>query len=77
MSNYDVVDIHLSLTVYEALEIRNILFDHQKGYGLKHVPERISKVRDLINELDNYIKRSVNGGCPPGTVYVDGVCSDL
>ena len=77
MSNYDVVDIQLSLTVNEALEIRNILFDHQKGYGLKHVPERISKVRNLINELDAQIRRSIDGGCPPGTVYINGVCADL
>ena len=75
MSN--LADIHVNLSVYEALEIRDILFDHQKGYGFKHVPERISKVRDLINELDAQIKRSMDGGCPPGTVYIDGVCADL
>jgi hypothetical protein len=77
MNDTNSANIDLNLNVYDALEIRDILFDHQKGYGTEHVPERIRKVRNLIKELDVRIKTSMNGGCPPGTVYIDGVCADL
>jgi hypothetical protein len=75
--NYEVVNIQLDLTVYQAAEIRRILFEAQQGYGLSHVPERISGVREVIESLDRKIQYAVDGGCPPGTVMVDGECANL
>jgi len=75
--DYEVVNIHLDLNVYQAAEIRRILFDAQKGYGLQHVPERISGIREVIESLDRKIQYVVDGGCPPGTVMVDGECAEI
>ena len=75
--NYEVVNIQLDLNVYQAAEIRRILFEAQKGYGLQHVPERISGVREVIESLDRKIQYALDGGCPPGTVMVDGECANL
>ena len=75
--NYEVVNIQLSLNVYQAAEVRRILFEAQKGYGLQYVPERISGVREVIESLDRKIQYALDGGCPPGTVMVDGECASL
>jgi hypothetical protein len=75
--NYEVVNVRLDMTVYQAAEVRKILFESQKGYGLQHVPERISGVREVIRDLDSAIEDVVKDGCPPGTVMVNGECADL
>ena len=75
--NYEVVNIQLDLTVYQAAEIRRILFDAQQGYSLSHVPERISGIREVIESLVRKIQYVVDGGCPPGTVMVNGECASL
>ena len=75
--NYEVVNVRLDMTVYQASEVRKILFESQKGYGLQHVPERISGVREVIRDLDSAIEDVVKDGCPPGTVMVNGECADL
>ena len=75
--NYEVVNVRLDMTVYQAAEVRKILFESQNGYGLQHVPERISGVREVIRDLDSAIEDVVKDGCPPGTVMVNGECASL
>jgi hypothetical protein len=59
MSNYEVVNVRLDLTVRQAAEIRQILFDAQRGYGLEFVPERISEIREVIQLIDTEIEKVV------------------
>jgi hypothetical protein len=50
--NYEVVNVRLDLTVRQAEEIRDILFEAQRGYSLEFVPERINGIREVIQQLD-------------------------
>ena len=45
--------IKLTLTTEEAQDILDVLVDHQKDYGTDHTPERIVRIRKVINELNN------------------------
>ena len=57
--DYEVVNIHLDLNVYQAAEIRHILFEAQRGYSLEFVPERIDEIRDVIKLIDDEIEKVV------------------
>jgi hypothetical protein len=57
--NYEVVNVRLDLTVRQAAEIRHILFEAQRGYGLEFVPERIDEIRDVIKLIDDEIEKVV------------------
>lgn len=74
---YEVVNVRLDMTIYQAAEVRRILFEAQKGYSLQYVPERISGVREVIRDLDDQIENALKDNCPPGTVMTDGECADL
>lgn len=54
MSKSDSITLKLSKET--ASSIRNILFDHQKGYSYEHCPDRIIQVRNVINTLDKNIE---------------------
>ena len=43
----------LNLTTEEATDIRDVLIEHQRGYGTEHTPERIVRIRKVIDQLTN------------------------
>jgi hypothetical protein len=45
--------IKLTLTTEEAQDIFDVLVDHQKDYGTDYTPERIVRIRKVIDELTN------------------------
>ena len=47
--------VTIKLTTQQAAEIRQILYEHQKGYSYEFVPERITTVRSVIQEIDDSI----------------------
>ncbi len=57
--NYEVVNVRLDLTVSQAEEIRHILLEAQRAYGLQLVPERIVEIRDVIKLIDDEISKVV------------------
>lgn len=44
--------ITIKVSEQTALDIRDILFDHQRGYSYEHVPERIVKIRSVIDFIE-------------------------
>ncbi len=52
--------VKLELDLRTAASIRQILFEHQKGYSYDHVPERISGIRKVIENLDSEIETQVS-----------------
>jgi hypothetical protein len=48
----------LKLDVRSAASVRQILFDHQKGYTYNEscVPERILDIRSVIQDIDNSLE---------------------
>lgn len=45
--------LKLSLTPEESQAILQVLQDHQTNYGTDFVPERILRIRSVINQLEN------------------------
>jgi hypothetical protein len=43
----------LNLTTEEAADIRDVLVEHQRDYGTEHTPERIVRIRKVIEQLTN------------------------
>ena len=43
----------LTLTTEEATDIRDVLIEHQREYGTEHTPERIVRIRKVIEQLTN------------------------
>jgi hypothetical protein len=43
----------LNLTTEEATDIRDVLIEHQRDYGTEHTPERIVRIRKVIDQLTN------------------------
>ncbi len=60
MSNEAKVTVEV--TVRQAAAVRQILFEHQKGYTYDEVsvPERISDIRDVIQKIDDGIDNVLN-----------------
>lgn len=52
----------LKLDVRSAASVRQILFEHQKGYTYdeSYVPERILDVRSVIQDIDNKIEEVIS-----------------
>ena len=48
-------EVTIKLTAQQAAEIRQILYEHQKGYSYEFTPERITTVRSVIQEIDDSI----------------------
>ncbi len=47
--------VTVKMNARAAAAIRQILFEHQKGYSYQYVPERISDVREVIQTIDDNI----------------------
>jgi hypothetical protein len=43
----------LNLTTEEANDLRDVLIEHQREYGTEHTPERIVRIRKVIEQLTN------------------------
>jgi hypothetical protein len=54
MSKSDSISLKLSKET--ASYIRNILFEHQKGYSFEHCPDRIVQIRDVVSTLDKNLE---------------------
>ncbi len=48
--------VTVKMNVRQAAAIRQILFEHQKGYSYEFIPERIVDIREVIQEIDNQIE---------------------
>ncbi len=48
--------LSIKMNIRQAAAIRQILFEHQKGYSYEHVPKRITDVRFIIQEIDNALE---------------------
>lgn len=48
--------VTIKMDVRSAAAIRQVLFESQKGYGVEHVPERITDIRSVIEQLDSGIE---------------------
>jgi hypothetical protein len=42
----------LTLTAEEVADVLQVLDEHQSNYGLEHTPERIIRIRGIINKLN-------------------------
>lgn len=53
--------VTLKMDVRSAAEVRQILFESQKGYtyDVESVPDRIFNVREVITDLDDAISQVV------------------
>ena len=52
--------VTIKMDVRSAAAVRQILFEHQKGYSYEHVPERINDIRSVIQDLDEKIGEVVS-----------------
>lgn len=43
----------LTLTTDEAQDVIQVLEEHQSNYGTEHTPERILRIRGVIEKLKN------------------------
>ncbi len=52
------LQVSVKMNLRSAAAVRQILFEHQKGYTYDEtsVPERISDIRSVILEIDNKIE---------------------
>ena len=41
----------LNLTTEEVTDVRDVLLEHQRDYGTEHTPERIVRIRKVIEQL--------------------------
>jgi len=44
--------VTLKMDVRTAAAVRQVLFEAQRGYSYEHVPERVSDIRTVIQDLD-------------------------
>lgn len=51
--------VTLKIDVRSAAAVRQILFESQSGYSYEHVPERITDIRTVIQDLDSKISEVV------------------
>ena len=47
--------VTIKMDVRSAAAVRQVLFEAQRGYSYDHVPERITDIRAVIQDLDNNI----------------------
>ena len=49
-------EVTVSMSVYQAAAVRQVLFDAQKGYTYGHAcPQRVFEIREVITDLDDAI----------------------
>jgi hypothetical protein len=51
--------VSITMNLRSAAVIRQILFEHQKGYSYEFPPERINDVRNVIQEIDKRIEEQI------------------
>lgn len=51
--------VNVKMELRAAAAIRQILFEHQKGYSYEFVPERVVDIRKAIQEIDTQIEKQV------------------
>jgi hypothetical protein len=61
------VTIKMEMDFRSALEVRQVLYDHQKGHSHEFASERINDIRKVIQEFDDKIDAIV-GEYHPCTV---------
>jgi len=44
--------VTLKMDVRTAAAVRQVLFEAQRGYSYEHVPERVSEIRTVIQDID-------------------------
>jgi len=47
--------VTLKMDVRTAAAVRQVLFEAQRGYSYEHVPERVSDIRTVIQDIDDTI----------------------
>ncbi len=47
--------VTIKMDVRCAAAVRQVLFESQRGYSYEHVPERISDIRTVIQDIDDNI----------------------
>ena len=47
--------VTLKMDVRTAAAVRQVLFEAQLGYSYEHVPERVSDIRTVIQDIDDTI----------------------
>jgi len=53
-------EVTVSMSVYQAAAIRQVLFDAQKGYTYTDAcPQRVFEIREVITDLDDAISSVV------------------
>ena len=70
--------INLEMELVDAVSVLQALVREQEGFTQDPTctPERITRIRKVILDLDKAME-SAGDGCPPGTIAVNGECSDL
>lgn len=71
--------INLEIELVDALSVLQALVREQEGFTQDPTctPDRIVRIRKVILELDKAMDAASGGGCPPGTVAVNGECAEL
>ena len=47
--------VTIKMDVRCAAAVRQVLFEAQRGYSYEHVPERITDIRTVIQDIDDSI----------------------
>ena len=47
--------VTIKMDVRAAAAVRQVLFEAQRGYSYEHVPERITDIRTVIQDIDDGI----------------------
>ena len=67
MTKQKQVTVEIEMDFRSALEVRQVLHEHQKGHSYEFASERINDIRKVIQEFDNKIN-AVVGEYHPCTV---------
>jgi hypothetical protein len=47
--------VTIKMDARSAAAVRQVLFESQRGYSYEHVPERITDIRTVIQDIDDGI----------------------
>ena len=74
-----MIKINLEIELVDAISVLQALVREQDGFTKDPTctPERISRIRQVIVDLDKAMEDASKDGCPPGTIAVNGECADL
>ena len=51
--------VTVKMDVRCAAAVRQVLFESQRGYSYEHVPERITDIRAVIQDIDNVLEKNI------------------